>query len=227
VTTEHLPDPASPALLQRLRRIDASSLSDADKTLRVLSPSLRPVAPGLRLLGRAVTADAGGDLMSVIAALREAGSGDVLVVAAGIDDRAVAGELFASEAIRRGVVGIVIDGLCRDTPTLRRLDLPVWARGATPIAAPARKVPVTQVPVTVGGVLINPGDLLLGDDDGVVVGTEEEFSAAVTAAEAIQTGEEALRGSIGSGTSLFAGMNFDDHVARLREGRDSALSLGI
>ena len=136
------------------------------RSLRVVSPAIRLVNPGVRLLGRAVTAQANADLMSVIAALHSAQAGDVLVVESGSDDRAVAGELFASEAIRRGVAGIVIDGLCRDTPTLRRLTLPVFARGATPIACPAQRVPVTGGTVTIGGVEVRPGDLLLGDDDG-------------------------------------------------------------
>jgi 4-hydroxy-4-methyl-2-oxoglutarate aldolase len=227
VTTDSSAHAADASLLDRLRRIDASSLSDADKTLRVLDAGIRPVVPGLRMLGRAVTADAHGDLMPVVAALQQARPGDVLVVAAGVPDRAVAGELFASEAIRRLVAGIVIDGLCRDTPTLRRLPLPVYARGATPRAAPAQRVPVTGVPVTVGGVVVRPGDLLLGDDDGIVVGTEEELAAAIDKAEQIQSGEEELRASITAGRSIFAAMNVDEHVARLREGHDSALSLGL
>lgn len=214
-------------LLARLARIDASSLSDADKSLRVVAPDIRLVNPGVRLLGRAVTAQANADLMSVIAALHEAQPGDVLVVEAGSADRAVAGELFASEAIRRGVAGIVIDGLCRDTPTLRRLTLPVFARGATPIACPAAKVPVTGGTVTIGGVDIRPGDLLLGDDDGIVVGREAEFAAAIDRAEAIQSGEEALRAEIVAGTSIFATMNYDEHLSRLQSGQPSALSLGI
>jgi 4-hydroxy-4-methyl-2-oxoglutarate aldolase len=215
------------SLLTRLARIDASSLSDADKTLRVVSSELRLVNPGVRLLGRAVTAQANADLMSVIAALQAAQPGDVLVVEAGSEDRAIAGELFASEAMRRGVAGIVIDGLCRDTPTLRRLTFPVYARGATPIACGATKLPVIQVPVMIGGVEVQPGDLLLGDDDGIVVGTASELSAALGKAEAIQTGEEGLRASIVAGTSIFTAMNYDEHVARLRAGEDTALSLGI
>lgn len=211
----------------RLARVDASSLSDADKRLRVVSAAIRPVRPGVRLVGRAVTAQANADLMSVIAALHQAGPGDVLVVEAGTPDWAVAGELFATEATRRGVTGIVIDGLCRDTPTLLGMALPVFARGATPRACPAQKVPVTQVPVSIGGVTIHPGDLLLGDDDGIVVGTEAELAAAIDKAEAIQAGEAQLRARIDAGASIFATMNYDEHVARLTAGQASALSLGL
>jgi len=227
VPTEAPAEPGAPTLLERLARIDATSLSDADKTLRVLPSAIRLVSPGLRMLGRAVTAEANADLMSVIAALRQSGPGDVLVVAAGTDTEAVAGELFATEAIRRGVAGIVIDGLCRDTPTLRQLPLPVYARGSSPRATPAQKVPVTQVPLLIGDVLVHPGDVLLGDDDGIVVGTEDELAAAVDRAQAIQTGEEGLRARIRGGTSIFDGMNLDAHVAALTAGRTSALSLGI
>jgi 4-hydroxy-4-methyl-2-oxoglutarate aldolase len=221
------PDRSTASLLQRLRLIDTTSLSDADKSLRIVAPAIRPVAPGARMLGRAVTAEAQGDLMSVIAALHDSEAGDVLVVDAGVSDRAVAGELFATEAMRRGLAGIVIDGLCRDTPTLRTLALPVFARGATPIAAPARRTPVIGTQVLVGGIRVSPGDLLVGDDDGIVVGSEEELAAAIDRAEAIQAGEEALRASITDGTSIFARMNFEEHVTRLSEGRDSALSLGF
>ena len=96
-----MPEQSSEApttLLERLRRIDSTSLADADKSLRILPLAIRPIATGRRLLGRAVTADANGDLMSVIAALQHAGAGDVLVVSAGSDEHAVAGELFATEA---------------------------------------------------------------------------------------------------------------------------------
>ena len=216
-----------PSLLERLAQVDTSSLSDADKGLRVLAAAIRPVRAGVRMVGRAVTAQANADLMSVIAALHQTGPGDVLVVEARSPDWAVAGELFSTEATRRGVAGIVIDGLCRDTPSLRTMALPVFARGATPRACPAQKIPVTQVAVSVGGVTIHPGELLLGDDDGIVVGSPAEFAAAIDKAESIQVGEAQLRRRIDAGTSIYAAMNYDEHVARLTAGETSALSLGL
>jgi len=219
-------DEAPKTLLERLQRIDSTSLADADKSLRILPLAIRPIVTGRRLLGRAVTADARGDLMSVIAALQHAGPGDVLVVSAGTEEHAVAGELFSTEALRRGLAGIVIDGRCRDSRTLAEIDLPVYARGVAPSAPGASSVPVIQVPLTLGGVEVRPGDILLGDDDGIVVGDNAEIAAAIDAAETIQFREEALRASISAGTSLFTALNFDEHAANLKAGRPSSLAFG-
>jgi 4-hydroxy-4-methyl-2-oxoglutarate aldolase len=213
------------SLLSRLERLDASTVSDADKSLRVLPAAIRPVSARSRLLGRAVTANARGDLLSVLGALRCSGPGDVLVVAAGGSQHAVAGELFASEAARRGMAGIVMDGFCRDTATLKRMTMPIYARGATPRAASAVVMPEVNVPVLLGNVAVNPGDILLGDDDGIVVATEAEMAAAIDRAEAIQSTEDALCSSIAEGgVCLFDKLNFDEHVRNLRAGQPSSLS---
>jgi 4-hydroxy-4-methyl-2-oxoglutarate aldolase len=212
------------SLLSRLERLDASTVSDADKSLRVLPTAIRPVSAGRRLLGRAITANARDDLLSVLGALQHGGPGDVLVVAAGRSRRAVAGELFASEAARRGMAGIVIDGLCRDTATLKRMTMPVYARGATPRAADAVVLPEVNVPVLLGNVPVRPGDILLGDDDGIVVATEAQLAAIIDRAEAIQATEDALRSAIAEGASLFGTLNFDEHVKNLRAGQASSLS---
>jgi regulator of RNase E activity RraA len=216
--------PIDDELFARLRLIDTASLSDADKSLPVLPPAVRPLVPGLKLVGRAVTAEANGDLMSVIGALELAGAGDVLVVSAGQDERAVAGELFGTEAFRRGLAGVVIDGLSRDTAALRRLGLPFFSRGVTPKAPGAARVPVVQVPVVIGTVEVRPGHLLVGDDDGIIVGPAAAFAAIVDAAEAIQTREKALRIAIERGASLFDAMNFTEHADRVRAGEASSLA---
>jgi regulator of RNase E activity RraA len=212
-------------LLARLRAVDAAALCDAGPDLRVLPSEIRPLAPGHRMAGRAVTVDAGDDLMSVLGGLHVAGPGDVLVVATSGAGRAMAGELFASEALRRGLAGIVIDGYCRDRPTVARLALPVFARGTTPRAAPAQAVPRVGVPVRIGGVEVHPGDVVAGDDDGVIAGTLAQFEAAIETAEAIIRRESALLASIQDGRSLFDALNFDEHAARLRAGEPSSLTV--
>ena len=211
-------------LLERLRHIDTASLSDANKALHVLPPAIRPLVPGARMAGRAVTAVANDDLMSVIGALEIGGADDVLVVSAGAFDQAVSGELFGTEAFRRGMSGVVIDGLSRDSAALRKLGMPFYSRGVTPKAPPALAVPEIQVPLLVGDVEVLPGDILVGDDDGIIVGTLAEFEAIVDAAEAIQTREKALRVSIENGYSLFEALNFTEHKERLIAGLDSKLT---
>ena len=213
-------------LLHRLGRLSTTSLVDASPTLRILPPRLRPVVPGRHLVGRVVTARANRDLMSVIHALRESGPGDVLVVDAGGDDRAVAGELFGTEALRRGLAGLVILGRSRDTATLAGLPLPVWSTGSAPNAYPAKSLPETGISLSLDGVRVDPGELVIGDDDGLVVGSESDFGAAVDGAEAIETREKGLQARMLDGASLFDVMNYDEHLAALRDGRPGGLAFG-
>jgi 4-hydroxy-4-methyl-2-oxoglutarate aldolase len=209
---------------RRVWQLDAASLSDANKALRILPRELRPYRSGLRMVGRAVTVDASGDLVPVLAGLEQCGAGDILVVEAGSTLHAVLGELFATEAVRRGMAGIVVYGLCRDTATLAQLPLPIYALGTIPRAVGATRLPVTQQPVQLGGVVVRPGEILVGDDDGIVVLSDAELDAALEAAEAIQRREAAIRSGIEEGTSLFVQLNFTEHVENLKAGRPSSLT---
>ena len=85
-------------------------------------------------------------------------------------------------------------------------------------------VPEVNVPVLLGTVTVHPGDILLGDDDGIVVASEAEMSAAIDKAEAIQVTEDALLASMAEGVSLFDKLNFDKHVNNVRAGQAGSLS---
>ena len=146
------------------------------------------------------------------------------MVDAGGDDRAVAGELFGTEALRRGLAGLVILGRSRDTATLAGLALPVWSTGAAPNAYAAKSLPVTGVALSLDGVPVEPGELIVGDDDGLVVGSQAELGAAVDAAEAIEAREKGLQARMLEGASLFDVMNYDEHLAELRDGRAGGLA---
>jgi regulator of RNase E activity RraA len=148
----------------------------------------------------------------------------VLVVDGGGTERALAGELFGNEALRRGLAGFVIDGACRDTNQLRELALPFYARGVSPRAHGAKAVPGEPETVRCGGVEVAPGDVLVGDDDGIVVGTPDELAAVLDAAEALQVTEASMLASIQAGESLFSRLDYDEHLARLRAGEESSLS---
>ena len=208
-------------------QLDAASLSDANKALRILPRELRPYSRGIRMVGRAVTVAASGDLVPVLAGLGQCGAGDILVVDAGTTEHAVLGELFATEAVRRGVAGIVVYGLCRDTATLSQLPLPIYALGTIPRAVGATRLGATQQPIRLGDVEVRPGEILFGDDDGIVVLTDTELDAALETAETIQRREGRIRSAIHDGTSLFEQLNFAEHVENLQAGRPSSLAFTV
>jgi 4-hydroxy-4-methyl-2-oxoglutarate aldolase len=212
-------------LLNQLLALDAASLADVDKSMRVMDSGLRPVRTGLKLVGVARTVRCHEDFLTVIKALDESLPGEVLVVDTGGSQRAVLGELFSIEAQRRGLAGIVVDGPIRDIKTIVGLDIPVYARSFCPCAGTTQIMMETQVTITCGGVAIKPGDILVGDDDGIVVGSAAELAALVPRATDIQVKEAALRERMAQGQGLMSMLNYAEHAAALARGEASALAL--
>lgn len=212
-----------PELKLRLGLIETTHLADTDKAIRVMDPGIRPVRHGLKLIGRAHTISCSEDFMSVIVGLSQAAPGEVLVIDTRGSTRAVAGELFSIEAARRGLGGIVIDGSVRDTATIRTLDFPVYARSTNPVSGTIEKLFDTQIPVRCGGVLVTPGDILFGDDDGILVTSAEELAKLLPLAEQIEARERAVIDRMRRGDSLLEMINFEEHHENLKAGRESAL----
>jgi RraA family protein len=211
------------AFRERLLRLDTACLSDANKNLRVMGPEIRPVRLGLKLVGRARTVGCEEDFLTVIQALRDARPGEILVVDTRGSRRAVAGELFATEASRKQMAGIVVDGAVRDTAKIRSLSIPVYSRTIIPVAGTTQTIFETQISIHCGGVTVSPGDILFGDDDGIVVATEQELTTALPAAEAIQTKEEAALSRVTSGESLLDVLNVEEHLRARKANRESQL----
>ena len=160
-------------VLLRLARFETPNISDLMNRLYTMSSLIRNLTdPTLRIIGPACTVKVyPGDNLMVHKSLDLAQPGDIVVVdAAGTINNAVLGDLVATKARHRGIGGFVVDGLIRDLPGILALgDLPVFARGVSPIGPLHRGPGEVNFPVSVGGIVINPGDLVVGDDNGVVV----------------------------------------------------------
>ena len=214
-------------LTERLLEIDVSALSDADKSLPVVDPAVRAMIPGVRMAGPAFTVVAEDDHLPVMGALAEAGPGDVLVIAAGGGSRAVFGELFATEARRRGLAGIVADGFCRDLRGLREIGLPVFARGTTPRSGTTVSRAALGATVACGGVRVSPGDIVFGDDDGLLIAPADRIAAALETAETIGRSERAILAAQARGEALHDLTNHAEHIAALDRGEASALAFRV
>jgi regulator of RNase E activity RraA len=215
------------SLIERLLAIEVSALCDADKGLPVVDPEIRAMVPDVRMAGRAFTVEAHDDHLPVFSALAEAAVGDVLVIGTGGGRLAVLGELFATEARRRGLAGVVIDGRCRDLQGLRRLGLPVFARGTIPASGTTVARPALNAALRCGGLDVSPGDLVFGDDDGVVIAPPAQIENALEAAEAIGRAERAMLAQMGRGRPLHDMTTWAEHVARLDAGEQSALAFRV
>jgi 4-hydroxy-4-methyl-2-oxoglutarate aldolase len=214
-------------LIERLLAIDVSALSDADKTLPVVDHAIRAMIPEVRMAGPAFTVLAEDDHLPVLAALAEAAPGDVLVIAANGGSRAVFGELFATEARRRGLAGIVADGFCRDLRGLRRIGLPVFARGTTPQSGTTLSRAALGSTIVCGGVEVSPGAIVFGDDDGLLIAAAQRIAAALEAAELIARSERAILAGQARGEALHQLTNLDEHAAALDRGEASALAFRV
>ena len=152
-----------------LEQVSAANLSDSLHRGGVLQ-GIRPLFPGIRMLGRAVTVRTyPGDWAKPVQAIDVAEPGDVIVIDAGGVGPALWGELATHSALQKGLAGVVIDGALRDSDDIISLRFPAFSRLVMPNAGEPKGFGEIGVPVTVGGVRVDPGDWLLGDGDGMVV----------------------------------------------------------
>lgn len=158
------------SLVEKFKDLPAANIADEMNRISCMHSRIKAVS-AVPLLGTALTVKVrSGDNLMIHKALDMARPGDVVVVdGQGDTTNALAGELMMRQAARAGLGGVVVDGAVRDLDALRELDLAIYAAGATP-NGPFKQGPgEINVPVSCGGIVVCPGDILVGDADGVVV----------------------------------------------------------
>lgn len=219
--------PAGPeAALDRLAQLDSCAVSDALDKLGMsgVAFGLAAHSTARRISGRAVTVDlveldvvetgprtvpSGRHLGT--AAVDAAGPGDVIVVAHhGRTHAAGWGGVLSAGAKRNGVVGVVVDGACRDLDEARDLDLPVYALAGVPVTARGRVLErAWNVPVEIGGICVTPGDLVVADASGVVFVPAADLEQVLAIAEGIVAKERAMVEQVRAGRCLAEVMSTD------------------
>jgi len=184
----------APDVVKQASQYAASILADVAGRRGTLDGRIAALSPSMRLAGPAFTIEVRpGDNLMIHAAMALAKPGDILVVD-GKGDRtcALMGSIMINACKKLGLGGVILDAACRDTEELRALGFPIYAVGSNP-NGPTKNVPGRiNWPIACGGVAVNPGDLVVGDADGVVV-VEREKAASLLDAAAKKVADERAR----------------------------------
>lgn len=190
------------ARLASLAGVQTGNLVDAMDGRGALDYAIKPVDPArAAFVGPALTCEPGpSDNLAILAAIAMAEPVDVIVAAGeGFTGTAIVGDNMAAMARNRKVAAIVADGLMRDSPGLVAVGLPMFARGITPNSCVKSGPGRIGLPVVVGGVVVESGDVIVGDVDGVVVVPRAQLDAVLDRLAAVRRAEAALQAEIAKG----------------------------
>ena len=198
-----------------LLKLGAGPISDALGKTGAMDHEIRPRSANPRMAGPAFTVRVHtADILMVSKALSECPKGSVLVIDGhGERNTALWGGLTTAAAHRKGLAGIVVDGAIRDIAEIRRSRLPVFARAVVANAGGAEYAGELEVPVQCGGIVVNPGDWLVGDEDGVVVIPIQRLEEAIRIGNSIIDAEERIAAAIAAGEDLGKCLRVDEVLA--------------
>ena len=210
-----LPDPALVEEAAKYALADLhESLGAVQGRMALMSSRMRPLLQGRRISGAAVTSyNFPGDNLMIHLALNVAARGQILVLANGGGTQgALWGDVACTFAAQKGVAGVVADGPVRDIDALREMDFPVWATSISPSHPEKRGPGSVNVPIVVDGVLVEPGDVIVADGDGVLAIPQAHLARTLEGARQRAEREVAIRKRIKAGESLFEILNMQAAV---------------
>ena len=205
---------------EELLKIPTGNVADNNNTMPrqgVMDSGIKPIDSKSRMLGRAVTVRCQpGDNLALHQAIYAAGPGDVLVCdLRGYDQAGHFGDIMALACKVRGLAGVVLDGSCRDSEDIREMGFPVFSRGFNPSGTVKASLGKINVPISCGGVEVHPGDLILGDCDGVVVVPQAQEDEVFAKAEAKFEKEKHIVEQLLAGKTTLEIYGFDTLIEKL------------